>query len=113
MAANPEKNESSGLFMPKSGFALSLIRDGAKPMINVLDEQEHYVLVSDGEHFAVVERRVGKFYALHHRECHGYLLDDPDLVNLVKKTGVRREREARAILVRVAMEWRDLFEHIR
>jgi len=33
-------------------------------MMQVVAEQEHYLLISDGQHFTVVERRAGKFYPL-------------------------------------------------
>jgi len=33
-------------------------------MLKVIAEREHYLLVSNGQHFTVVERRAGKYYPL-------------------------------------------------
>jgi hypothetical protein len=80
-------------------------------MMKVIAEQEHYLLISDGEHFSVVERRAGKFYPL----CSGLRrgLDDETVSQLVRESGSYSESDARKLLADVASQWRDLFEHVR
>ena len=82
-------------------------------MIRVVAEQEHYLLVSDGDRFTVVERRAGKFYPLCKGDRHGLQLDDATVVQLVRESGSYCERDGRRRLASVASQWRDLFEHIR
>jgi hypothetical protein len=82
-------------------------------MMKVIAEQEHYLLVSDGEHFTVVERRAGKFYPLCNGIRHGLDLDDETVTQLVRESGSYSERDARSFLAHVASQWRDLFEHVR
>ena len=82
-------------------------------MMKVIAEQEHYLLVSDGEHFTVVERRAGKFYPLCNGIRQGLDLDDETVAQLVRESGSYSERDARGILAHVASQWRDLFEHVR
>jgi hypothetical protein len=81
-------------------------------MMRVVAEQEHYLLVSDGDRFTVVERRAGKFYPLCKGDRHGLQLDDATVVQLVRESGSYSERDGRR-LASVASQWRDLFEHIR
>jgi hypothetical protein len=82
-------------------------------MMKVIAEQEHYLLVSDGDHFTVVERRAGKFYPLCNGIRHGHHLDDQTVAQLVRESGSYCERDARRLLAHVASQWRDLFEHVR
>jgi hypothetical protein len=82
-------------------------------MMKVIAEQEHYLLVSDGEHFTVVERRAGKFYPLCNGIRHGLDLDDETAAQLVRESGSYSEQDARGLLAHVASQWRDLFEHVR
>jgi hypothetical protein len=82
-------------------------------MMKVIAEQEHYLLVSDGDHFTVVERRAGKFYPLCNGIRHGLELDDETVAQLVRESGCYCERDARRLLTNVASQWRDLFEHVR
>jgi hypothetical protein len=82
-------------------------------MLNIITEQEHYLLVSDGQHFTVVERRAGKFYPLCTGVRHGLDLDDKTVAKLICQSGSYCESDARRLLAHVASQWRDLFEHIR
>jgi hypothetical protein len=83
-------------------------------MIEVLDEQENYLLLTDGaKHFTVVEHRGGKFYGLRNCARHGVEPDDAGFAELIYETGSSTEPEARHLLADVASQWRDLFEHIR
>jgi len=82
-------------------------------MMRVVAEQEHYLLVSDGDRFTVVERRAGKYYPLCKGDRHGLQLDDATVVQLVRESGSYSERDGRHRLADVASQWRDLFEHIR
>ena len=82
-------------------------------MMKVVAEQEHYLLVSDGDRFTVVERRAGKFYPLRKGDRHGLQLDDTTVVQLVRESGSYSERDGRRRLANVASQWRDLCEHIR
>jgi hypothetical protein len=82
-------------------------------MMKVFAEQEHYLLVSDGEHFSVVERRAGKSYPLCSGIRRGLDLDDETVAQLVRESGSYSESDARKLLADVASRWRDLFEHAR
>ena len=82
-------------------------------MMKVIAEQEYYLLVSDGEHFSVVERRAGKFYPLCSGTRRGLDLDDETVAPLVRESGSYSESDARKLLADVASQWRDLFEHVR
>jgi len=79
-------------------------------MLKVLAEQEHYLLVSDGQYFTVVERRAGRFYPLRNGIRRGFELDDAELVI---RSMAYSEKDARKLLARVATQWRDLCEHVR
>ena len=81
-------------------------------MLKVIAEQEHYLLISDGQRFTVVERRAGKFYPLCTGVRHGLDLDDETVVELIRQ-GSYSERNAQRRLVEVASQWRELFEHVR
>ena len=82
-------------------------------MMKVIAEQEHYLLVSNGEHFTVVERRAGKFYPLCNGTRRGLDLEDETVAQLVRESGSYSEPDARGILAHVASQWRELFEHVR
>jgi hypothetical protein len=82
-------------------------------MINVIAEQEHYLLISDGSHFTVAERRAGKFYPICNGFRHGVDLDTEGVAELVRWSGAYSERDARRRLADVAEQWRELFEHVR
>lgn len=81
-------------------------------MLKVIAEQEHYLVISDGQRFTVVERRAGKFYPLCTGVRHGLDLDDETVVELIRQ-GSYSERNAQRRLVEVASQWRELFEHVR
>ena len=82
-------------------------------MLKVIAEQEHYLLISDGQDFTVVERRAGKFYPLCTGVRHGLDLCDETVVELISRSGSYSERDAQRRLAEVASAWRDLFEHVR
>jgi len=84
-----------------------------KPMFKVLGEQENYLLVSDGDRFAVVERRAGRYYSLYNRARTGVELDDRGVAELIRQSGVPDEIDARHLLADVATQWRELCEHVR
>ena len=81
--------------------------------MKILEEQENYLLITDGPHFTVVERRAGKFYALRNCARRGVTADDAGVAELVNEVGSLTEPQARHLLADVATQWRDLFEHIR
>jgi len=82
-------------------------------MINVVAEQEHYLLISDGKHFTLAERRAGKLYPLCNGIRCGVDLDDAGVAQLLRRSGSYSELEARRRLADVAGQWRELFEHVR
>jgi hypothetical protein len=82
-------------------------------LMKVIAEQEHYLLISDGERFTVIERRAGKFYPLCTGVRHGFDLDDETVAELTRRSGSYSERDARCRLVEVASQWRNLFELVR
>ena len=82
-------------------------------MLKVIAEQEHYLLISDGQHFTVVERRAGRFYPLCTGVRHGLDLDDETVAELIRQSGSYSERDARCRLAEVASQWRNLFELVR
>jgi hypothetical protein len=82
-------------------------------MLKVVAEQEHYLLISDGQRFTVVERRAGKFYPLCTGLRHGLDLDDETIAELLSRSGSYSERDAQRRLAEVASQWRDLFERVR
>jgi hypothetical protein len=81
-------------------------------MLKVIAEQEHYLLISDSQRFTVVERRAGKFSPLCTGVRHGLDLDDETVAELIRRSGSYSARDARRLLVEVASQWRDLFEHV-
>lgn len=81
--------------------------------INVVAEQEHYVLISNGQYCTLAERRAGKFYPLCSGVRHGVELDDEGMAQLVRRSGAYSELEGRRRLADVAGQWRELFEHVR
>jgi hypothetical protein len=82
-------------------------------LMKVIAEQEHYLLISDGQRFTVIERRAGKFYPLCTGVRHGLDLDDETVAELIRRSGSYSERDAQRRLVDVASQWRELFEHVR
>ena len=82
-------------------------------MLKVVAEQEHYLLISDGRRFTVVERRAGKFYPLCKGVRHALDLDDETAPELIRRSGSYSERDAQCLLAEVASQWRDLFEQVR
>jgi len=82
-------------------------------MLKVIAEQEHYLLISDGQRFTVVERRAGKFYPLRTGVRHGVDLNDGTVAELICQSGSYSERDAQCLLLEVASQWRDLCEHVR
>ena len=82
-------------------------------MLEVVAEREHYLLISDGQRFTVVERRAGKFYPLRTGVRLGLDLNDETVTELICQSGSYSERDAQCLLVEVASQWRDLFEHVR
>ena len=81
--------------------------------MQVIGEKEHYLLVSDGTRFTVVERRADKFYPLCNGIRRGVDLDDEGIAELMRWSAFYSEREARRRLTTVAEQWRELFEHVR
>ena len=82
-------------------------------MLRVIAEREHYLLVSDGQHFTVVERRAGKYYPLRNGTRQGYDLNDDTPGELLRQSVSYSERDARSLLAQVATCWRDILEHVR
>ena len=82
-------------------------------MLKVIAEQEHYLLISDGQRFTVVERRAGKFYPLCTGVRRGLDLDDESVAELICRSGSYSERDAQHRLAEVASQWCELFEHVR
>ena len=82
-------------------------------MLKVIAEREHYLLVSDGQHFTVVERRAGKYYPLRNGIRHGFDLNDDTVRELLRQSVLFSERDAHGLLADVAAQWRDLLEHVR
>jgi len=60
--------------------------------MQVIAEKEHYLLVSDGMRFTVVERRAGKFYPLCNGIRHGVDLDDEGVAELIRWSGSYSEQ---------------------
>ena len=56
--------------------------------MRIIAEREHYLLVSDGKRFTVVERRAGKFYPLCNGIRHGCDLNDEGVAELVREFGL-------------------------
>ena len=77
-------------------------------MMRVVAEQEHYLLVSDGDRFTVVERRAGKYYPLCKGDRHGLQLDDATVVQLVRESGSYFERDGRRLAAVSAPTQREL-----
>ena len=67
-------------------------------MIRVVEERDHYLLIADGDRFAVVERRAGKLYPLRDGARDGVALDDPRLPSLIARHEWCDEVEARRVL---------------
>ena len=65
-------------------------------MLKIIAEQEHYLLVSDGQHFTVVERRAGKYYPLRNGIRYGLDLRDDTVAELIRQSGSYSERDARS-----------------
>jgi hypothetical protein len=82
-------------------------------MLKVIAEREHYLLISDGQRFTVVERRAGRFYPLCNGIRHGLDLNDTTVVELIRQSGAYSKRNAQSLLAHVASQWRELCEHVR
>ena len=83
-------------------------------MMEIIAEQEHYLLVSDGRNFTVVERRAGKFYPLCNGDRHGVAPDDDEgVAELMRWSRSYSEVAGRRRLADIASQWRELFEHVR
>jgi hypothetical protein len=82
-------------------------------MLKVIAEREHYLLVSDGLHFTVVERRAGKYYPLRNGIRHGFDPNDDTVGELLRQSVLYSERDAHGPLAHVAAQWRGLLEHVR
>jgi hypothetical protein len=82
-------------------------------MLKVIAEREHYLLVSDGLHFTVVERRAGRYYPLRNGIRRGFDLEDDTVGELLRQSILYSEWDARNLLAHVAAQWRDLLEHVR
>ena len=82
-------------------------------MLKVIAEREHYLLVSDGQRFTVLERRAGKYYPLRNGTRHGFDLNEETVEELLHQSVSYSERDARTLLTQVATRWRDLLEHVR
>lgn len=82
-------------------------------MIKILDEQENYLLATNGALFTVVERRNGKFYGVRNCARHSAVLDDAGFADLVREAGSYTEPDAQHLLSGMASNWRDLLEHVR
>jgi hypothetical protein len=82
-------------------------------MIKILDEQENYLLATDGALFTVIERRNGKFYGVRNCARHSAVLDDAGFADLVREAGSYTEPDAQHLLSGMASNWRDLLEHVR
>jgi hypothetical protein len=83
------------------------------PMLRVIAEREHYLLVSDGQYFTVVERRAGKYYPLRNGIREGFDLHEDAVGELLRQSILFSERDAHRLLMQVATQWRDLLEHVR
>ena len=73
-------------------------------MMKVIAEQEHYLLISDGRRYTVVERRAGKFYPLCNGDRHGLDPDDETVPELIRRSGSYSERDAQYRLADVASQ---------
>jgi hypothetical protein len=82
-------------------------------MIKILDEQENYLLATNGALFTVLERRNGKFYGVRNCARHSAVLDDAGFADLVREAGSYTELDAQHLLSGMASNWRDLLEHVR
>ena len=76
------KEELSSTEPPEPGVAPVLSLKGQA--MKIIAEREHYLLVSDGTRFTVVERRAGKFYPLCNGNRHGVDLDDEGVAELMR-----------------------------
>jgi hypothetical protein len=81
-------------------------------MLKVIAEQEHYLLLSDGQHFAVVERRAGKYYPSATGSDQAFDLNDDTVGEPLGGSVLYSEREARRLLAHVVTQWRDLLEQV-
>jgi|GEM_PF-2527663 len=76
--------------------------------VDIMDEQESWLLVAAGGCFAVVERRAGRIYALRSAHRTGQP-DTPAGIRVAAETdGWRSEAEARADFTAVVTRGRDL-----
>jgi hypothetical protein len=97
----------------KHGAGVALFYAERGHAMQVIAENEHYLLVSDGTRCTVVERRAGKFYPLCNGIRHGVDLDDEGIADLLRWSGSYSESAGRQRLADIASQWRGLFEHVR
>ena len=81
-------------------------------MLNVIAEQEHYLLISDGQRFTAVESE-GRCAVGRISQHVGADLNDVTVAELICQSSSYSERDAQCLLLQVASQWRDLFEHVR
>jgi hypothetical protein len=82
-------------------------------MIRIVGEQENYLVVTNGTHCTVVERRAGRYYPLGKCSVPSVELDEQGFAQLVQMGGAYSEGTAMRRMSEVASQWRDLFELLR
>jgi hypothetical protein len=82
-------------------------------MIRIVSEQENYLVVTDGTHCTVVERRAGRYYPLGKCSVPSVELDEQGFAQLVQIGGTYTEVTATQRMGEIATQWRDLCELIR
>jgi hypothetical protein len=82
-------------------------------VIEIIEEQDNYLLVTDGTRFTVVERRAGKFYSLRNGARRSAMLDDAGFAQIIRETGFHTALSARQLFDEVAARRQDLAEHLR
>lgn len=82
-------------------------------MIRIVGEQENYLVVTDGTHCTVVERRAGRYYPLGKCSVPSVELNEQGFAQLVQIGGTFTEVIAMRRMSEVATQWRDLCELIR
>jgi hypothetical protein len=87
------------------------LREGT--MIETAEERDNYLLLRDGERWAVVERRAGKLYSLRDGKREGVQPGDQRALKaLIDPDGWSDEIAARATLAEFATHRRQLAERI-
>jgi hypothetical protein len=62
-------------------------------MPTLVAENEHYLLLSDGQRYTVVERRAGKLYSLLSGDRRGNDLSEEAFAELIRQSGSRSSGE--------------------